>query len=162
MRLVRVAEKKVKELSEMLQASLKAHDVERVQARIRRHNLNPAVSQIPSRAVTILNSSDIVGMPTHWQAGFIDVLVHMIGTCGLPCFLLISLLLFICFQSSLLCVQLLFRILTMPWTALPDSSRFVPTRDDVFYSTLLAIAAAFDQLADKVCHAVCCMQSGDL
>lgn len=62
MRLVRVADKKVKELGEMLQASLKAHDIERVQARIRRHNLTPAVSQTPSRAVTILNSSDIVGM----------------------------------------------------------------------------------------------------
>ena len=46
----------------MLQASLKAHDVERVQARIRRHNLTPAVSQAQSRAVTVLNSSDIVGM----------------------------------------------------------------------------------------------------
>ncbi|KAL3145363.1 hypothetical protein ABBQ38_001617 [Trebouxia sp. C0009 RCD-2024] len=61
MRLVRIAERKVKELSEMLQASLKAHDVERVQARIRRHNLTPAVSQTQSRAVTVLNSSDIIG-----------------------------------------------------------------------------------------------------
>ena len=61
MRLIRVAERKVKELSEMLQASLKAHDVERVQARIRRHNLTPAVSQAQSRAVTVLTSSDIVG-----------------------------------------------------------------------------------------------------
>ena len=65
MRLVRVADRKVKELNEMLQASLKAHDVERVQARIRRHNLTPAVSQTQSRAVTVLNSSDIVGMLTH-------------------------------------------------------------------------------------------------
>ena len=64
MRLVRVADKKVKELSEMLQASLKAHDVERVQARIRRHNLTPTVSQTQSRAVTVLNSNDIVGMRT--------------------------------------------------------------------------------------------------
>ena len=67
MRLVRVAERKVKELSEMLQASLKAHDVERVQARIRRHNLTPAVPQTQSRAVTVLNSSDIVGMSTAFQ-----------------------------------------------------------------------------------------------
>lgn len=65
MRLVRVADKKVKELSEMLQASLKAHDVQRVQARIRRHNLTPAVSQTQSRAVTVLNSNDIVGMLRH-------------------------------------------------------------------------------------------------
>ena len=62
MRLLRIAERKVKELSEMLQASLKAHDVERVQARIRRHNLTPAVSQAQSRAVTVLSSGDIIGM----------------------------------------------------------------------------------------------------
>ena len=62
MNLIRLAERKVKELSEMLQASLKAHDVERVQARIRRHNLTPAVTRAQNRAVTVLNSNDAIGI----------------------------------------------------------------------------------------------------
>lgn len=61
MRLIRLAERKAKELSEVLQNSLKAHDVERVQARIRRHTQMPAASQIQGRAVTIL-TSDAAGM----------------------------------------------------------------------------------------------------
>ncbi|DBA86667.1 TPA: hypothetical protein ACH3X1_005128 [Trebouxia sp. C0004] len=61
MRLIRLAEQKAKQLSEMLQASLKKHDVERVQARIRRHNQIPLAPQLQGRAVAILNSSDVIG-----------------------------------------------------------------------------------------------------
>lgn len=61
MRLIRLAEQKAKQLSEMLQASLKKHDVERVQARIRRHNQTLSAPQLQGRAVTVLNSSDVIG-----------------------------------------------------------------------------------------------------
>ena len=61
MRLIRLADRKAKELSEMLQASLKTHDVQRVQARIRRHNQTPTAPQLQGRAVTVLNSSDVIG-----------------------------------------------------------------------------------------------------
>ena len=61
MRLIRLAARKAKELSEMLQASLKTHDVQRVQARIRRHNQTPTAPQLQGRAVTVLNSSDVIG-----------------------------------------------------------------------------------------------------
>lgn len=61
MRLIRLAEQKAKQLSEMLQASLKKHDVERVQARIRRHTHTPSAPQLQGRAVTVLNSSDVIG-----------------------------------------------------------------------------------------------------
>ena len=66
MRLIRLAEQKAKQLSEMLQASLKKHDVERVQARIRRHTHTPSAPQLQGRAVTVLNSSDVIGW-THQQ-----------------------------------------------------------------------------------------------
>ncbi len=61
MRLIRLAEQKAKQLSEMLQASLKKHDVERVQARIRRHSQTPSAPQLQGRAVTVLNSNDVIG-----------------------------------------------------------------------------------------------------
>lgn len=60
--MIRLAERKAKELSEILQNSLKAHDIERVQARIRRHTQMPAASQIQGRAVTILTSDAAAGM----------------------------------------------------------------------------------------------------
>lgn len=65
MRLIRLAEQKAKQLSEMLQASLKKHDVERVQARIRRHNHTPSAPQLQGRALTVLNSSDVIGWAHH-------------------------------------------------------------------------------------------------
>ena len=65
MRLIRLAEQKAKQLSEMLQASLKKHDVERVQARIRRHHHTPSAPQLQGRAVTVLNSSDVIGWAHH-------------------------------------------------------------------------------------------------
>ena len=61
MRLIRLAEVKAKELSALLQASLKAHDVERVQARIRRHQQTAAAPKLQGRAVTILNSDAVSG-----------------------------------------------------------------------------------------------------
>lgn len=67
MRLIRLAERKAKELSELLQASLKAHDIERVQARIRRHNHTPVTSQLQGRAVTVLNSDEIIGQGAYHQ-----------------------------------------------------------------------------------------------
>lgn len=62
MRLIRLAEVKAKELSSLLQASLKAHDVDRVQARIRRHHQTAAGPKLHGRATTILNS-DAVSEP---------------------------------------------------------------------------------------------------
>ena len=75
MRLIRLAEQKAKQLSEMLQASLKKHDVERVQARIRRHNHTPSAPQLQGRAVTVLNSSDVIGW-SHHQIGISRITVH--------------------------------------------------------------------------------------
>ncbi len=45
----------------MLQASLKKHDVARVQARIRRHNQTLTAPQQQGRAVTVLKSDDVIG-----------------------------------------------------------------------------------------------------
>ena len=61
MRMIKLAEHKAKELSETLQSSLKAHDVERVQARIRRHTQTPPASQTQGRAVTVLTSDAVAG-----------------------------------------------------------------------------------------------------
>ena len=61
MKMIRLAEVKAKELSQVLQSSLKAHDVERVQARIRRHTQTPPASQLQGRAVTILTSDAAAG-----------------------------------------------------------------------------------------------------
>ena len=62
MRMIRLAEHKAKELSEVMKSSLKAHEVERVQARIRRHTQLPAASQTQGRAVTVLASDAAAGM----------------------------------------------------------------------------------------------------
>ena len=61
MRMIRLAERKAKELSETLQSSLKVHDVDRVQARIRRHTQTPPTSQTQGRAVTVLTSDAVAG-----------------------------------------------------------------------------------------------------
>ena len=74
MRLIRLAEVKAKELSGLLQASLKAHDVERVQARIRRHHQTAAAPKLQGRAVTILNSDAVSGQSIFTQTtGFVRV-----------------------------------------------------------------------------------------
>lgn len=62
MRMIRLAEHKAKELSEVVKSSLKAHEVERVQTRIRRHTQMPPASQTQGRAVTVLTSDAAAGM----------------------------------------------------------------------------------------------------
>ena len=61
MKMIRLAEVKAKELTQFLQSSLKAHSIERVQARIRRHTQTPPASQMQGRAVTILASDATAG-----------------------------------------------------------------------------------------------------
>ena len=89
MRLIRLAKRKAKELSELLQASLKTHDIERVQARIRRHNHTPVTSQLQGRAVTVLNSDDIIGVLRHQPtltgtmvSALADLVGYSIGPCS--------------------------------------------------------------------------------
>ena len=72
MRLIKIAEQKVKEQTAAIQASLKVHAVERVQARIRRHAAGPGAGQAQQaplqqqrqdgNSLAVQGSSDLVGM----------------------------------------------------------------------------------------------------